>query len=194
MSWGPASLGPATGSDACHAQFRQRHGGIECQAAGYAHRLECCRNHLVGRIDELGVCHPRAESASDDSSWTGHSSHDSIHAELLRRGIRQSGIHERCSGLPNGRTVDGYGVAPASHYVDLSWEPGDGNAVGYNVYRGTAQGGPYEQINIALESSTNYTDSTVVCGTTYYYVTTEVNAQGQESGYSNVAKAVIPSS
>jgi fibronectin type 3 domain-containing protein len=48
-------------------------------------------------------------------------------------------------------------------------------------------------INTSLDSSTNYTDSTVVSGTTYYYVTTEVNAQGQESGYSNVVKAAIPS-
>ena len=89
--------------------------------------------------------------------------------------------------------LTGTGVAPASHYVNLSWDPGSANAVGYNVYRGTVQGGPYQQINTALESSTNYTDSTVVRGTTYYYATTEVNAQGQESGYSNVATAVIPS-
>jgi hypothetical protein len=62
------------------------------------------------------------------------------------------------------------------------------------VYRGTVHGGPYQQINTALEASANYTDSTVVGGTTYYYVTTEVNSQDQESGYSNVAQAVIPSS
>ena len=88
--------------------------------------------------------------------------------------------------------MTGTGVAQISHNVTLSWNPGDGNAVGYNVYRGTAQGGPYQEINTALDASTNYTDSTVVSGATYYYVATEVNAQGQESAYSNVGQAVIP--
>jgi hypothetical protein len=34
----------------------------------------------------------------------------------------------------------------------------------------------------------------VVSGATYYYVTTEVNAQGQESSYSNEVEAAIPNS
>jgi len=103
---------------------------------------------------------------------------------------------EFISNAANSPTIEqltGTGVAPASHSVDLSWDPGAENIVGYNVYRGMVQGGPYEQINTALDSSTNYTDSAVVSGTTYYYVTTEVNTLGEESGYSNVAKAVIPS-
>jgi fibronectin type 3 domain-containing protein len=60
------------------------------------------------------------------------------------------------------------------------------------VYRGNAQAGPFQEINTALDASTNYTDYTVVSGATYYYVTTEVNAQGQESAYSNKVQAVIP--
>jgi hypothetical protein len=97
------------------------------------------------------------------------------------------------SDSPTDELLTGTGVAPSSHSVDLSWESGGGQPVGYNVYRGTVSRGPYTMINTSLDSSTNYTDSTVVSGTTYYYVTTEVNAQGQESGYSNVAKAVVPS-
>jgi fibronectin type 3 domain-containing protein len=49
-------------------------------------------------------------------------------------------------------------------------------------------------INTALDASTNYTDDTVVSGATYYYVTTAVNAEGQESAYSNEVQAVIPGS
>jgi fibronectin type 3 domain-containing protein len=60
------------------------------------------------------------------------------------------------------------------------------------VYRGAAQSGPFSEINTALDSSTNYTDYTVVSGDTYYYVATEVNAQGEESAYSNEVRAVIP--
>jgi len=108
-----------------------------------------------------------------------------------------SGKGKFISNAANSPAVEqltGTGVAPGSHSVDLSWNPGAESVVGYNVFRSTVQGGPYEQINTALEASTNYTDSTVAAGTTYYYVTTEVNAEGQESGYSNVAKAVIPNS
>ncbi len=93
---------------------------------------------------------------------------------------------------PTLEHVTGVGAAPSSHSVSLSWDPGDGNAVGYNIYRGTAQAGPYQKINSALEASTNYTDYTVELGQTYFYVTTEVNGQGEESGYSNVAEAQIP--
>ena len=60
------------------------------------------------------------------------------------------------------------------------------------MFRGNAQGGPYQQINTALDASTNYTDYTVVAGTAYYYVTTAVNTQGQESTYSSPVEAVIP--
>jgi hypothetical protein len=100
------------------------------------------------------------------------------------------------SNAVNSPTVDqvtGTGVAAVSHSVNLTWQPGDGNAVGYNVYRGAAAAGPFQEINTALDSSTNYTDATVVSGTTYYYVTTEVNAEGQESAYSSAVQAVVPS-
>ena len=105
----------------------------------------------------------------------------------------KAGFTSNAVNSPTVEPLTGTAVAQGSHSVGLSWNPGDGNAVGYNVYRGTASGGPYQEINTALDSSTNYTDSTVVSGATYYYATTEVNGQGQESGYSNIAKAVIPS-
>ena len=94
---------------------------------------------------------------------------------------------------PTVEQLSGTGVAQVSHNVDLSWIPGAGTAVGYNLYRGTVSGGPYTQINTVLDASTNYTDNTVASGATYYYVSTEVNAAGQESAYSNAAQAVIPS-
>ncbi len=94
---------------------------------------------------------------------------------------------------PPSIQVSGTGVAQGAHSVSLTWNPGDGNAVGYNIYRSTVQAGPFQEINTALDSSTNYTDSTVSSGTTYYYVATEVNAEGQESAYSNEVRAVVPS-
>jgi hypothetical protein len=104
----------------------------------------------------------------------------------------QAGFISDAADSPTVEQLTGTGVAQSSHSVNLSWDPGDGNAVGYNVYRGTAQAGPFQEINTALDASANYTDYTVVSGSTYYYVATEVNAQNQESAYSNIAEAVIP--
>lgn len=104
----------------------------------------------------------------------------------------KAGFISNAVNSPTVELLTGTGVAPGSHHVDLSWYPGDAHAVGYNVYRGTVHGGPYHRINTALDASTNYTDSTVVAGATYYYVATEVNGKGQESAHSQEVRAIIP--
>lgn len=76
--------------------------------------------------------------------------------------------------------------------VDLSWSASGGGVVGYNVYRGTVPGGPYGQVNVSLVAATLFSDSTVVDGVTYYYVTTSVDSGGVESSYSNEAEAQVP--
>jgi ASPM-SPD-2-Hydin domain-containing protein len=94
---------------------------------------------------------------------------------------------------PGVQQLTGTGVAPSAHSASLTWQEADPSVVGFNIYRGKTHGGPYQQINTALEASTNYTDYTVVAGITYYYVTTAVNGSGKQSAYSNETKAVIPS-
>jgi hypothetical protein len=101
------------------------------------------------------------------------------------------GFISTAADSPTLEAVSGTGIAQGSFSVYLSWT-GDGTAVGYNVLRGTAKTGPFHEINTALDSSTDYTDSTVAVGSTYYYVTTAVNAQGEQSPHSNVTEAVIP--
>jgi Abnormal spindle-like microcephaly-assoc'd, ASPM-SPD-2-Hydin len=95
------------------------------------------------------------------------------------------------SNSPAVQTMTGTGQAAAQPTVELTWNTSAG-AVGYNIYRGTASGGPYTMINTSLDGTTSYSDSTVVSGQTYYYVTTAVNSESQQSGYSNQATAVIP--
>ena len=90
------------------------------------------------------------------------------------------------------QTLDGYGRAPETYTVYLSWQASKSQVVGYNVYRGVQSGGPYSIINSGLDPDTTYTDNGVVSGQTYYYVTTAVNSGGQESPYSNQAEANIP--
>ena len=60
-------------------------------------------------------------------------------------------------------------------------------ATSYNVYRATSASGPFTQIATGL-TSTNYQDTTVTNGTTYYYKVTAVNSIG-EGAFSNVASA-----
>jgi hypothetical protein len=95
------------------------------------------------------------------------------------------------SNSPTVQSLTGTGTAQSQHTVDLTWNA-SAEAVGYNIYRSTVSGGPYAMINSGLDSTTAYTDSTVVSGTTYYYVATAVNSSSEESGYSNQATAVIP--
>jgi len=95
------------------------------------------------------------------------------------------------SNSPTVQTMTGTGTAAAQHVVDLTWTASP-SAVGYNIYRGTASGGPYTMINTSPDSTISYTDSAVVSGQTYYYVTTAVNSESEESGYSNQAQAAIP--
>lgn len=80
-----------------------------------------------------------------------------------------------------------------SHTVALSWTASTTATVtGYNVYRSTTNGSGYAKINSSLVTVLTYTDSTVLNGATYYYVTTAVDSTGAESGYSNQATAAIP--
>jgi len=85
------------------------------------------------------------------------------------------------------------GPPPAAESVVLNWTASASNNVaGYNVYRSTVSGSGYVRLNSSLVSGLTYTDSTVQSATTYYYVTTAVDASGNESPYSNEASATAP--
>jgi hypothetical protein len=81
----------------------------------------------------------------------------------------------------------------SSYSVQLSWTASQSNdVVGYNIYRGRISGGPYRKLNQYLHSITVFNDYWLHDERTYYYVTTAVNSEGQESNYSNEAQAIIP--
>jgi hypothetical protein len=102
-------------------------------------------------------------------------------------------FYSDATNSPDVEALSGVGTQAGQHSVALSWNASTSQVAGYNVYRGSTSGGPYTKINSGLDASTNYTDSSVQSGQTYYYVTTAVDSQGTESVYSNQAQAVIPS-
>jgi len=88
--------------------------------------------------------------------------------------------------------LSGTGTAPVSHTVSLTWTPSASTFSGFNVYRGSTSGGPYTKVGTSMISATSYLDASVSSGQTYYYVATEVDTTGTESGYSTQVSAVIP--
>lgn len=79
-----------------------------------------------------------------------------------------------------------------SKSVALTWIASASVVSGYNVYRGTTNGGPYTKINPSLVTTLNYTDTTVTSGNIYYYVCTSIDSSGVESIPSTQVTVQIP--
>jgi hypothetical protein len=79
------------------------------------------------------------------------------------------------------------------HTVHLTWVASTSSVVGYRVYRAVSAAGPFGVLSTGTLTATDYEDSTVSSGTTYYYLVTAFDGSGEESAGSNVATAVIPS-
>jgi len=78
------------------------------------------------------------------------------------------------------------------HKVTLTWIPSASKVTGYNVYRSTRSGGPYEKVNKSLVRESKYVDESVASGKTYYYVVRSADEQGRESPNSKEILIVVP--
>ncbi|MFC1899216.1 fibronectin type III domain-containing protein, partial [Chloroflexota bacterium] len=107
-------------------------------------------------------------------------------------GAHESGNSNEDSAAP----IDTAPVAPTGLVatkgvgeVSLDWDDNsESDLDGYNVYRSTDSGGsptPYTKLNGSLLTSSDYTDTSVTNGVTYYYVVTAVDLGAHESGNSN---------
>ena len=80
----------------------------------------------------------------------------------------------------------GLGATAGTGQVDLDWnDNGESDLAGYDVYRSTTSGSGYSKINAALVTTSNYTDTQVSNGTTYYYVVQAVDTSSNTSANSN---------
>jgi hypothetical protein len=82
--------------------------------------------------------------------------------------------------------------ASAEHVVSLKWSASTSKDVaGYNMYRGP-DGVKWTKINAGLIPATDYDDSSVSNGSTYYYSATTVNIYGEESKKTASVKVYVP--
>lgn len=71
--------------------------------------------------------------------------------------------------------------------VVIDWDNNaEADLAGYNVYRSTVTGGPYDKIS-SMQTRSRHTDTAVDNGTRYYYVVTAVDYAGNESDPSGEA-------
>jgi len=108
-----------------------------------------------------------------------------ISAVLSPSGFGQAGPQSNFRQNPDAK--------PRAHSVDLKWKASPSVVVGYNVYRADKSAGPYTKLNSSPVRETNFKDTAVQAGHTYFYRVAAVDAKGGESGFTNQIKAVVPS-
>jgi Abnormal spindle-like microcephaly-assoc'd, ASPM-SPD-2-Hydin len=89
-------------------------------------------------------------------------------------------------------SLSGTGTTGTQHSVSLSWNADTSAVAGYNVYRGSKANGSYTRITSSLDTATDYVDTSVTGGDTYYYEVTAVNDQGEESAPTKPVSASVP--
>jgi len=87
----------------------------------------------------------------------------------------------------------GLGTTASMGLVQLNWnDNADSDFDYYNVYRGTTSGGPYTKINSSPVVVSDFSDTGVTDGSTYYYVVRAVDMSSNESGNCVQASATLP--
>jgi hypothetical protein len=122
-----------------------------------------------------------------DSSVTNGTSYYYVVSALNAAG--ESANSTEVSATPKGLSVPP--AAPTNltatagdAQVSLTWSASTG-ATSYNVKRSATSGGPYTQI--AVSTSTSYTDTALTNGTTYYYVVSAINSAGESANSAQVS-------
>jgi len=105
----------------------------------------------------------------------------------------ESAFSSYAGATPQGPPLapSGLTATPANNQIGLSWTA-SATATSYNVKRAAVSGGPYA--TIASPTSTSYTDTGLVNGTTNYYVVSAVNGFGESPNSPEISAvpAIVP--
>jgi len=101
-------------------------------------------------------------------------------------------VASNATNSPATVALAGTGVQAVVHSATLAWTASVSTVTGYNIYRSALSGGSFTKLNSQLISGTQYADSAVVSGQTYFYVVTSEDSSGVESKFSNQASTIIP--
>ncbi|KHE91890.1 MAG: hypothetical protein K8F52_00340 [Candidatus Scalindua rubra] len=96
-------------------------------------------------------------------------------------------VSVKAAGDPDCVCIDDLSARAKRGEVQLTWT--DTSPDHYNVYRSTTAGGPYTLIGTTTSTYSTFLDTTVVNGTTYYYVVRPAALNGDELCESNEASA-----
>jgi dienelactone hydrolase len=82
------------------------------------------------------------------------------------------------NGSPKPAVAQNLAAAPFTQSINkLTWTDGAGET-GYEVYRATSSGGPFQFIRLTNANATSFNDSNLVKNTVYYYVVRAVSETG----------------
>lgn len=105
-----------------------------------------------------------------DEKFGCGSNYSANFAVINANGTPKPAPASQLKGLPVTQTVT------ALTWVDAP--PPAVNETGFEVYRGTSSGGPYQLVKILPAGTTAFNDSNLVANTSYYYVLRAINATG----------------
>jgi len=160
----------------------------EGDLAGYNIHRSQTDGGPYSQIDSVGL----TSAYTDTTGLTGGTTYYYV-VTAVDTGTNESGNSNQASAMPTDAppaAPTGLGATPGDKQVDLDWDDNsEGDLAGYNVHRSETDGGPYSQID-SVGLTSDYTDTGLTGGVTYYYVVTAVDTGTNESGNSNQASAM----
>jgi len=82
----------------------------------------------------------------------------------------------------------GLTAVPSVKSVTLSWNAnGEANLAGYQIFRATSASGAYQQVNVGVQTSTTFVDTTAPAGAVSYYKVVAVNQFGMVSAPATIS-------